>query len=163
MFAIEPQPSVLILHAQHEPTIAETHVPDHLPIGAHLTTPRRGYVHDGIYAGGGRVIHYAGYSRPFRAGPVEEVALERFADGQPLHVQVPPAPRFAGLDAVLRARSRLGEDRYSFWSNNCEHFIEWCIAGASRSRQIEASKARLQRALRWLAPLRAWGGGALVE
>lgn len=30
---------------------------DDLPLGAHLTTPRRGYVHHGIYAGSGRVIH----------------------------------------------------------------------------------------------------------
>jgi hypothetical protein len=42
---------------------------------------------------------------------------------------------------VERARSRLGEDRYRFLSNNCEHFCEWCIAGSSRSTQIEELKA----------------------
>lgn len=43
-----------------------------LPPGAHLTTPRRGYVHHGIYAGDGRVVHYAGFSRILRRGPVEK-------------------------------------------------------------------------------------------
>lgn len=120
---------------------------DSLPLGAHLTTPRRGYLHHGIYAGSGRVIHYAGFSRRLRRGPVEEVALPRFANGHPLHVHVRPAPQFMGAAAVERARSRIGEDRYSFWSNNCEHFIEWCISGSSRSRQVEAWRARLQSAL----------------
>ena len=48
------------------------------PLGTHLTTPRRGYVHHGIYAGDGRVIHYAGYHRAFRRGPVQETTLEHF-------------------------------------------------------------------------------------
>ena len=43
-----------------------------------------------------------------------------------------------------RARSRLGENRYRFFSNNCEHFSEWCVNGEHRSPQVE----------RLLAPLR---------
>jgi hypothetical protein len=115
-----------------------------LPVGAHLVTPRWGYLHHGIYAGGGRVIHYAGFKRPLHRGPVEEVPLARFTRGRALHVQVPAAPRFGGAAAVERARSRLGEDRYRFWSNNCEHLVEWCITGHSRSAQVDA----------WLAPWR---------
>jgi hypothetical protein len=34
-----------------------------LVIGAHVATQRRWYTHHGIYAGSGKVIHYAGLSR----------------------------------------------------------------------------------------------------
>ncbi len=116
-----------------------------LPIGAHLTTPRRGYVHHGIYAGDGRVVHYAGFSRMLRRGPVEEVPIAAFARGRRVQVSVRAAPKFGGAASVERARSRLGEDRYRLWSNNCEHFVEWCITGSGRSLQVEALAARMRR------------------
>ena len=52
----------------------------------------------------------------------------------------PPTERGPGFvtAAVERARSRLGEDRYRLWSNNCEHFVHWCLTGSARSRQVEA-------------------------
>jgi hypothetical protein len=50
-----------------------------LPAGAHLVTERNGYAHHGIYAGNGRVIHYAGFCHALHAGPVEETTLEQFA------------------------------------------------------------------------------------
>lgn len=31
----------------------------------------------------------------------------------------------------------MGEDRYSLFRNNCEHFCEWCMRGEQRSYQIE--------------------------
>jgi hypothetical protein len=121
----------------------ETHMQKELPLGAHLTTPRWGYLHHGIHAGGGRVIHYAGFNRALRSGPVEEVPLARFTRGRALRVQVPPAPRYCGAAAVERARSRLGENRYHFWSNNCEHLVEWCFSGQSRSAQVDVWSRRL--------------------
>lgn len=114
------------------------HAMDILPLGAHLETPRRGYVHHGIYVGEGRVVHYAGSSRMLRRGPVEEVSLEQFTRGRVLNVKAHAAPRYTAAAAVERARSRLGEDRYSVLSNNCEHFAEWVISGMSRSLQVEA-------------------------
>ena len=111
---------------------------DALPLGAHLTTPRWGFVHHGLYVGNGRVIHYTGFKAWLRRGPVEEVTFEQFAGGRPVQVEVRPAARYAGLAAVRRARSRLGENRYRFLSNNCEHFVEWCLSGTSRSAQVEA-------------------------
>jgi len=47
------------------------------------------------------------------------------------------------VEAVRRARSRLGENRYHIIRNNCEHFCEWCLNGVSRSRQLESLPARL--------------------
>lgn len=105
-------------------------------LGAHLTTPRWGFEHHGIYAGGGRVIQYTGFKSLFRVGPVEEVSLAEFSRGRPVSVK-PTQGRFSGAAAVQRARSRLGEDLYRFVSNNCEHFVEWCISGVSRSLQVE--------------------------
>jgi hypothetical protein len=49
------------------------------PLGAHLTTSRRGYTHHGMYVGDGRVVHYSGLSGFWQCGPVEEVSLTRFA------------------------------------------------------------------------------------
>src|SRR5271167_784598 len=49
------------------------------PLGAHLTTTRRGYIHHGVYAGHGRVVHYSGISGFWQFGPVEEVSLSQFA------------------------------------------------------------------------------------
>jgi Lecithin retinol acyltransferase len=115
------------------------------PLGAHLVSPRRGYLHHGLYAGGGRVIHYAGFNRAFRRGPVEEVALAHFTRGRSVQVLPRPTPQFSGAAAVQRARARLGENRYRVWSNNCEHFVEWCVSGTSRSVQVD----------RWIGWLRS--------
>lgn len=120
---------------------------DNLPLGAHLTSPRRGYLHHGVYAGNGRVIHYGGFNRIFSSSPVEEVTLDEFTLGRGMAVKPWVAPRFTGEDAVSRARSRIGENRYRLFSNNCEHFAEWCIGGSSRSLQVESLKAGLKRRL----------------
>jgi hypothetical protein len=107
------------------------------PIGAHLITPRRGYTHHGIYAGQGTVLHYAGLARDFRPGPVEEISMERFANGQPVHIECRSTPALNEQDILSRARSRLGEKRYRLLTNNCEHFSEWSRFGTSRSHQVE--------------------------
>jgi HRAS-like suppressor 3 len=118
---------------------------DDIPLGAHLTTPRAGYIHHGIYAGHGRVIHYRGFNRLFRKGPVEEISFERFARGRSVSMQSWPVTKFVGHARIARARSRIGEDRYRFWTNNCEHFCEWCITGVHRSAQVEVWRTRLDR------------------
>jgi lecithin:retinol acyltransferase len=112
------------------------------PVGAHLITPRRGYTHHGIYIGQGLVLHYAGLARNFQRSPVEEVSLERFANGRPVHIECRSTSALAAEDIVNRARSRLGEDRHRLLTNNCEHFAEWSRFGTVRSHQVE----------RWLGP-----------
>jgi len=125
-----------------------------LSIGTHLTTRRRGYVHHGLYVGQGRVIHYAGFKALLRRGPVEEVTLDEFEAGRGWQVKDHAAPAHAGQAAVDRARSRLGEDRYRIWSNNCEHFVEWCLDGTPRSAQVEQWAARLLGGFVGLGPQR---------
>ena len=132
----------------------------HLPLGAHLTSPRWGYVHHGLYAGAGRVIHYAGFDRLFRSGRVEETSLECFRLGCAVQVKAWVAPKFSGEAAIGRARARLGENQYSFWANNCEHFAQWCISGTNRSEQVDSWTAWLRVALDRLCSLLAARGSA---
>lgn len=108
------------------------------PLGAHLLTRRAGYSHHGIYVGNGKVVHYSGFCTTLRRGPVEEVTLERFAAGHAVSVAQEPHARYAGLEAVQRARSRLGENHYRLLTNNCEHFCTWCLEGVGRSEQVRA-------------------------
>jgi len=107
------------------------------PLGAHVVTPRRGYTHHGIYVGGGRVVQYGGLSWGLRRGPVEEVPLSHFSQGRPVWVRVLGSHWYDQDEVVRRARLRLGEDRYSVLTNNCEHFCEWCVRGQHRSYQVD--------------------------
>ena len=117
------------------------------PRGTHLVTPRRGYVHHGIYVGDGTVVHYRGLSRGLRRGPVEEVSLAHFANGRPISVRHRSSTRFERDEVVSRARSRVGEDCYRLFTNNCEHFCEWCLHGEARSQQVESWLSEPRRVL----------------
>ncbi|WP_368622214.1 lecithin retinol acyltransferase family protein [Paraburkholderia sp. BR13444] len=122
-----------------------------LVIGAHVVTQRRWYTHHGIYAGNGKVIHYAGLSRSLRRAPVEEVSCDEFAGGHAIWVERTPDARYGGADAVRRANQRLGEDRYRLMTNNCEHFCAWCLYGESRSGQIERLTSLARRGREFVA------------
>jgi hypothetical protein len=126
--------------------------PHELAPGTPVVSPRWGYLHHGIYAGGGRVIHYAGFNRPLRRGAVEEVPWSRFARGRRVWAARHVCARFDPDTVVARARSRIGEDHYRFWSNNCEHFVSWCVAGVNRSAQVEAWRQRWQAVCSALLP-----------
>ena len=128
-------------------------------LGSHIVTPRRGYLHHGIYVGGGKVVHYAGLAHGLHRRPVEETSLARFARGRAVWVRSDAPPTFDRREVIHRARSRVGEDCYRLLTNNCEHFCEWCLRGEHRSYQVEAWRARPERALhamicliaRWLS------------
>jgi hypothetical protein len=131
-------------------------------LGSHVVTPRRGYLHHGIYVGGGKIVHYAGLAHGFYRRPVEETTLDRFARGRPVWVRSDASPIFSTREVIRRARSRMGEDGYRLLTNNCEHFCEWCLHGEHRSYQVDAWLARpgraLQRVIRLIARwLSAWG------
>ena len=88
-----------------------------LPAGAHLGTRRGGYIHHGIYLGGGRVVHYAGLAHGWRRGPVEVVSLEEFTRGRTAWVINDQSQRFSSDEVVRRAMSRVGENRYHVLTN----------------------------------------------
>jgi hypothetical protein len=108
----------------------------HIPIGAHLVTPRHGYTHHGIYAGEDRVIHYSGLADGLNSGPVEETSMESFANARDFYIKEHAYPKFSREEIVLRARSRIGEQLYCIFSNNCEHFCEWAINNDHDSKQV---------------------------
>lgn len=118
-----------------------------LHLGAHVVTPRRGYLHHGIYVGDGKVVHYAGLAHGLRRRPVEEVSFEHFTRGRPAWLMTRSATPFDEREVIQRARSRLGEDCYRLLTNNCEHFCEWCLHDEHRSYQVEVWLARAKRAL----------------
>jgi hypothetical protein len=125
-----------VLRPQEEPSL-----------GAHIATARHYYLHHGIYVGGFRVVHYAGWGPRWQRGPVEEVSLDQFSRGQLVWTKYSPDQRFGPNEIVNRARSRIGEDRYRLLSNNCEHFSEWCLHGEPRSYQVEALHGWVPRVL----------------
>jgi hypothetical protein len=124
-----------------------------VPLGAHLVTSRCGYEHHGIYAGAGKVVHYAGFADGHCRGPVAEVTLNCFAAGNAIAIRLHPCAQYMGTEAVQRARSRLGENRYRLLTNNCEHFCAWCLSGESRSQQVETCLAHPRAGLHVLVSL----------
>ena len=46
--------------------------------------------------------------------------------------------QYSVRDALSRARSRLGEQKYNVVTNNCEHFVNWAKTGESQSSQTQA-------------------------
>ena len=123
------------------------------PLGAHLVTERRGYCHHGIYAGNGKVVHYAGLAGSLHCGPVEEISIARFSAGHKTWMKASVAAKLVAENAVRRARSRLGENRYRVLTNNCEHFCTWCLYGESRSAQVDECLAHPSAALHTVVSL----------
>lgn len=135
------------------------------PIGAHLVTPRPGYKHHGLYIGNGKVIHYSGMAKSFgikelahlpslfHYGNIVRTSLKFFCDGHGFRIVEHPHARFAGQAAVERAKKRLCERSYYFMSNNCEHFVNWCIEDEFKSPFITRfvlSMAVLLAVFQWL-------------
>ena len=118
-----------------------------LTAGTHVVTPRRAYLHHGIYLGNGQVVHYAGLVYRLRPGPVEVISLDAFTQGHALRVVSERAARFTPSEVVQRAMSRLGEDRYHLFRNNCEHLCEWCLRAEHRSYQVDRLFAAPRRML----------------
>lgn len=107
----------------NDPVLAPGEEP---PLASHLVSPRTLYTHHGIYVGEGRVVHYAGLAYGLRRGPVEEVSLERFAQGRAVGIRC-DRRAFDRREVVDRARSRLGESRYRILTNNCAHLCAWAL------------------------------------
>lgn len=112
--------------------------------GHHLKVACGLYTHHGIYIGNNRVVHYAGKGAGlFDVGNscVQNTSLESFADGRPVMIMLEPDAVFSRDDIVERALARVGEDDYSLLFNNCEHFVNWCIHGESKSYQARRAGA----------------------
>jgi len=113
--------------------------------GDHLKIKRRFYYHHGIYIGDNKVIHYApppgkevadgiGWRQIFgidsEINTIHITDLKDFeldSDTETTVVKYKEQNAFPPMKIVARADSRLGENGYNLWGNNCEHFVQWCI------------------------------------
>lgn len=123
------------------------------------------YEHYAIYIGNHKVIHYAGGRGDFSGKvSVHEADFSEFLRGAgdyfvlsfaeccpcKIHsesgfwtnqtnlygIAGTKMKPFAGDETVKRAYSRIGEQKYSLLSNNCEHFALWCKTGIAVSSQV---------------------------
>ncbi|MEO0455180.1 MAG: lecithin retinol acyltransferase family protein [Cyanobacteria bacterium P01_A01_bin.114] len=96
------------------------------------------YEHHGIDCGDGTIIHY----RKVGEATVSCTRHEAFACGNPVY-PYPQSVAFIADVVIERARSRLGEQKYDLFFNNCEHFATWCKTGRNHSQQLSSFGLRL--------------------
>jgi len=107
-----------------------------MEIGDHLVSPRIGYDHHGLYMGGGKVIHYSGFSEVLDKGSIEITSINDFTQGNGCYVKSHLVAIYDAEERIERAYSKLGEDSYNLIFNNCEHFVNWCFYGFKTSSQV---------------------------
>lgn len=115
------------------------------------------YSHYAVYVGDNTVIHYSGEKGDFVGKKtVRYGTMNEFLDGKkeffelvfPQKHQKPDKEAryetqsityklYSPEETVLRAKSRIGEDKYNLALNNCEHFAIWCKTGVSESYQVK--------------------------
>ena len=98
------------------------------------------YQHHGIDCGDGTVIHY----RKVGTATVSRTSMQAFARSNPVYT-LSRAVSFIPQVVITRAESRLGEQRYNLFFNNCEHFANWCKTGNSVSPQLSEFGLRLDQ------------------
>lgn len=87
----------------------------------HLKVNRTSYSHHALSINEYQVIHY-------RNGEVRIDTIEDFAKGATIYIV--NTPRLYKKDEVIqRAYSKLGEQEYNLFFNNCEHFVKWALNG----------------------------------
>lgn len=126
-------------------------------IGDHLVSTRLGYTHHGLYLGGDTVIHYAGMADGLSGGAIEITTLKDFSGDGGVSVRSHPLAVHNIEQRIARAMSRLGEDRYNLVTNNCEHFVNWCIDGTPSSKQVNRAWSAMASGVSMVSPV----GGAM--
>lgn len=134
-------------------------------IGDHIFVDRsvlgvKLYEHHGIYVGDDKVVHYNGLARGIvlekscfeeilsnvvpldkrNIAKVEMTSLEEFASGDTWQIKEYANAPFSGQEVALRAKERIGEQKYNLLINNCEHFCSECIFGEHVSEQVQNAK-----------------------
>ncbi|MBF6029692.1 lecithin retinol acyltransferase family protein [Pseudomonas sp. P115] len=119
--------------------------------GDHLVSVRLGYTHHGIYIGSGEVIHYSGFGDSV-SGPICRASLDKFSGGMPTVVTPHLLAVHDAEERIARGYTRLGEDSYNLLTNNCEHFVSWCIYGTNSSEQVRSVFSSAGRTLAHIVP-----------
>lgn len=138
---------------------------DFLRAGDVIGVSRGAYEHYAIYAGEGRIIHYAGETSDFKGRvSIHEAPFEEFLKGvreyfvisfegrYPVKIHsstkfisggcfdccdIKWKGKYSPEETLKRAYSRIGESKYSVIKNNCEHFALWCKTGNAESTQVK--------------------------
>jgi hypothetical protein len=117
---------------------------DKCPLPGEIVYVNRGvYKHYGVYAGDGRVVHFAplaGAEINAENAVVHETTLEAFLKGGVLAVDSASRAKFSREEIVRRARRSAGSKDYCLVVHNCEHFARWCVTGVYKSRQVEQAQ-----------------------
>jgi len=99
--------------------------------------------HCGIYEDDDSVIHFA----PINGSKIKEDAvihrstLEDFKNGSFVFVIDFPSENCLSPEEVInRANTRLGQNDYDLFLNNCDHFATWCKIGKHCSLQVDLAK-----------------------
>ena len=107
------------------------------------------FSHHGLDCGDGTVIHYdltpweklkGSYERD-TSGRVARTSFDEFAQGNEVLIrsyEQSTVEVFDNQTTMGRAEQRIGDEDYSIFGNNCEHFVVWCKTGVSGSSQVEA-------------------------
>jgi hypothetical protein len=104
--------------------------------GDHICRFRGYYWHHGLYLGGGAVIHVASEDGGKQSARVCHATLAEFAQGGVVR-KVNYGQRLSVEESVARAEASLGRSGYHLGTNNCEHFVTWCVTGEHSSAQVE--------------------------
>ena len=114
--------------------------------GAHVRVKVGSYYHHGIFIGNGEVVQFG---LPFNVyGDPSEIRVLRspLSDFCPSDASFIEVYRFSGKEKkqkasdeeiVRRALAAVGEGGYNVFTNNCEHFANYCVFGKKSSDQID--------------------------
>lgn len=124
--AVEANDPVFNLIREVRPEHNNLQLGDHLYVKRCIGPTTLGYTHHGLYSGHGMVIHY------LRDG-IQYDKLNVFADGGKVlkKSNVSSPTKYEPEEIIERAKSRISEDIYNLFGNNCEHFVVWCRKGDS--------------------------------
>ncbi len=100
--------------------------------GDHIYIDCGTYTHHGIDCGDGTAIHYIGENL---RGVITRTSMAEFSSGRRIFVKQYENVEFSDI-VILRAESRLNENNYNLFFNNCEHFATWCKTGKHESEQV---------------------------
>src|SRR5437899_1544476 len=94
--------------------------------GDHLKVWHFLYSHHAVDRGDGTVIEFGPKGT---LGTVRRVSVADFSEGRPMEIVEHLDRRYSRNMIVARAQSRIGEANWNVFSNNCEHFANWCVIG----------------------------------
>lgn len=113
------------------------------------------YYHYGIFISEDEVIQFGLPDDPGR--PAEEIKViatdvYTFLMGGEIETAAPDAEEKKRLrsasEIIKTARSRIGEGGYDILHNNCEHFVNACVFGESKSGFVDSVRDKIRAKLK---------------